>query len=212
MRRDVLLEPFFTASISGDRTEARRIVNELLDSNSSGEQILTDLFWPTVQHVEKLYRADQLSQLAHNYATRLIRSLAEQMQLRLEQKDRKGKRVLMASGDQQAEELSALISADLLEAAGYEVYFCGGGIANDELIAQVGSLRPDIVVVFGAVPQTVPQTRVLIDRLHDIGICPQIQIVVGGGVFNRADELAEEIGDVATWFAATEHHPRCCRD
>ena len=194
MRRDVLLEPFFTASISGDRTEARRIVNELLDSNSSGEQILTDLFWPTVQHVEKLYRADQLSQLAHNYATRLIRSLAEQMQLRLEQKDRKGKRVLMASGDQQAEELSALISADLLEAAGYEVYFCGGGIANDELIAQVGSLRPDIVVVFGAVPQTVPQTRVLIDRLHDIGICPQIQIVVGGGVFNRADELAEEIG------------------
>ena len=41
---------------------------------------------------------------------------------------------------------------------------------------------------------TVPFTRVLIDRLHDIGVCPKLQIVAGGGVFNRADGLAEEIG------------------
>ena len=194
MRRDVLLERFFTATISGDRVQARHLVDQLIESDCSPERILIGLFWTTIQHVEKLYRADQLSQLGHNYATRLIRTLAEQMQLRLEQKERIGRKVLMACGNQQAEELSALISADLLEANGFDVYFCGGGIANDELVAQIGDLQPHILVVFGAVPETVPQTRLLIDRLHDIGICPILQIVVGGGVFNRAEGLAEEIG------------------
>lgn len=87
-----------------------------------------------------------------------------------------------------------MMCADLIEAAGYEVFFVGGGIANDELVAQLGELNPQIVVIFGAVPATVPQTRQLIDRLQEIGACPEIQIVVGGGVFNRADGLAEEIG------------------
>ncbi len=194
MQRDVLLERFFTATISGNRTQARHLVDQLIESDCAPERILTGLFWPTIQHVEKLYRADQLSQLGHNYATRLIRTLAEQMQLRLDQKERNGRKVLMSCGNQQAEELSALISADLLEANGFNVYFCGGGIANDELVAQIGELQPHVLVVFGAVPETVPQTRILIDRLHDIGICPNLQIVVGGGVFNRADGLAEEIG------------------
>ena len=85
-------------------------------------------------------------------------------------------------------------ACDLLEAAGYEVYFTGGGVANDEIVNQVGEMDTDILVVFGAVPGTVPQTRLLIDHLHAIGVCPKVQVVVGGGVFNRADGLAEEIG------------------
>jgi hypothetical protein len=36
--------------------------------------------------------------------------------------------------------------------------------------------------------------RHLIDTLHDVGVCPRLQIMVSGGVFNRAEGLAEEIG------------------
>jgi methanogenic corrinoid protein MtbC1 len=86
------------------------------------------------------------------------------------------------------------MACDLLEADGYEVRFAGGGIANDEVVAELGELDADVLVVFGAVPTTVPFTRQLIDRLHEIGCCPKLQIVVGGGVFNRAEGLAEEIG------------------
>jgi len=97
-------------------------------------------------------------------------------------------------GEEESEELAAQMAVDLLEAGGYEVYFAGGGVANDEVVEQLAALEADKLVVFGARPQTVPQTRTLIDRLHDIGACPKLQIVVGGGVFNRADGLAEEIG------------------
>lgn len=193
-RRDVLHERFFTALISGQRSAARQVIDELIDGDHQAEQIITRLFWPTLEHIQKLYREDQLTNLAHHYATRLLRSLVDQMQLRLDQSKPCGKKVLLICGSEESEELAGQMACDLLEASGYEVYFTGGGIANDEIVNQVGEMDADILVVFGAVPATVPPTRLLIDRLHSIGVCPKVQIVVGGGVFNRAEGLAEEIG------------------
>lgn len=193
-RRNVLMERFFTALISGNRVDARQIVDEALSADVPAERIVSHLFWPTLEQVQNLHRNDQLSELAYNYATRLLRQLVDQMQMRLEQKERKHQRVLLVSGNEQTEELAAQMAADLLEADGYTVWYAGGGIANDELVEQLGEIRAHKLVVFGAVPQTVPYTRLLIDRLHELGVCPELQIIVGGGVFNRADGLAEEIG------------------
>lgn len=194
MHSEVLIERFFTALISGNRVASREIVDEVLQADCPAETVLDKLFWPTLEHIQKVYRADQLSELSHHYATRLIHALANQMQLRLKRADRRGKTVLLVSGPESGEEVGAHLTADLLEADGYDVYFAGGGVANDEVVNQLGELSADILVVFGAAPSTVPLTRQLIDRLHSIGACPKLQVVVGGGVFNRADGLAEEIG------------------
>lgn len=194
MHRDVVLERFFTALISGNRPAARQIVDELIEADCSAQTILSRVFWPTLEQIQNLYRNDQLSNLAHNYATRLMRMLADQMQLRLIPTQQRNRKILVACGPDEPEELGAQIACDLLEADGYEVFFAGGGVANDEIIAQLGHLNADVLVIFGAMPETVPFTRLLIDRLHEIGSCPRLQVVVGGGVFNRADGLAEEIG------------------
>lgn len=194
MQREVLIERFFNTLISGNRPAARQVVDELLQSDCPAEKVLTRLFWPTLNHIQDLYRHDQLIDVAFHYATRLLRVLVDQMQLRLEQSDRCGRLVMVASGDDASEEIAAQIVCDLLEAAGYEVIFAGGGVANDELVNQTNNLDVDCLVVFGAVPATVPATRKLIDRLHTIGANDKMQLIVGGGVFNRAPGLAEEIG------------------
>jgi methanogenic corrinoid protein MtbC1 len=189
-----LLERFFNALISGERDTAREMVNEALDADYAGATIMTHLMWPTLQQLQTMHRNDQLGQLPYHYATRLLRHLQAQLELRLPNPDQRGSRVLLINGDEQAEELAGQMACDLLEAAGYEVFYAGGGIANDEIVAQLAEIQADKLVVFGAVPQTVPDTRLLIDRLHTIGACPDLQIIVGGGVFNRAEGLAQEIG------------------
>ena len=114
MRRDALIERFFTALISGDRVTARQLIDDTLAADCPADKILTHLFWPTLERIQELHRNDQMSALAHNYATRLLRQATEQMQLRLEQRDRRGSKVLVTCGDEQAEELGAMITADLL--------------------------------------------------------------------------------------------------
>ena len=194
MQREVLLERFFNALISGARPAARAVVDELLEADCSGEKILTRLFWPTLNHIQNLFRNDQLSDVAYHYATRLLRVLVDQTQPRLEQSEPRGRLVMVVTGDETSEEIAGQIVTDMLEANGYEVIFAGGGIANDELVSQTNSLEVDCLVIFGAVSATVPETRQLIDRLQTIGANEKMQVIVGGGVFNRAPGLSEEIG------------------
>lgn len=194
MQRDLLQEKFFTALISGNRPEARQIIDQVLEADCAADKILARLVWPTLEHIQKMHKADQLSTLAQHYATRLLRMLVEQLQMRLPQAERCGKKIMIVTGAEDSEELAGHMAADLLESAGYDVFFVGGGVANDEIVAHLGELNADVLLVFGAIAATVPQTRLLIDHLHEIGVCPRLQIVVGGGVFNRADGLAEEIG------------------
>lgn len=193
-RRDVLLERFFTALISGDRAAARGVVHEALDADCSAQQITMGLFWPTLQHVQNLRRADQLAALGYAFAIRTLRQQIDQNQMRLDQKPNRDERVLLVCGDEMGEELAAQIACDLLEADGYEMYFAGGGIAVDEVAARVAEVRADRLVIFGATAAIVPGTRALIDRLQEIGANEGLQVILGGGVFNRADGLAEEIG------------------
>lgn len=193
-KRNVLIERLFTTLISGDRPASHRCIDEAIDADVSAEDILSELIWPTLEHVQTLHRNDQLSQLAYQYATRQIRQLVDHLQLRLERSEANGLRCLVVTGEEQSEEIAGQMAADFLEAAGYTVFYCGGGIANDEIIEELGKLKIDKLVIFGAVNTTVPATRLLIDHLQDIGCAPQLQVVVAGGIFNRADGLAEEIG------------------
>ncbi len=194
MSKQALVERFFEVLISGDRAGARAIVEECIDADAPADQIIEQLFWPTLSHIEQLFRNDQLSVLSHNCATRLLRMLTDQMQMRLPVGESNGKSVLFLCGLTEPNELAGQMGADLLEAAGFGVTFAGGGVANDEIVSTLSQAEPDALVLFSSVPQDLPNIRVLIDQLHDMGVCPKLQIVVGGGVFNRAEGLAEEIG------------------
>lgn len=194
MNAELVTERLFHSLISGDRSAARTVVEETVDGGVSWEELATAIFWPSLEMVSKLYRADQLTTLAHNYATRMLRSLIDQAQAGYEQQSRNGRKILLFSGPSEVDELAGQVTADLAEAGGYEVLFGGGGIANDEILGEVGEHRPDILLLFASAPTDLPNIRHLIDHIREVGSCPQMQIVVGGGVFNRAEGLAEEIG------------------
>ena len=109
------------------------------------------------------------------------------------------RRILIFSGSASLEELQGLIAADILEVAGWDVRFGGGGIAADEVLEECGRQRPDVLLIFGANQQDAPNVRSIIDTVNTVGAHPNMKIVVGGGVFSRTQELTgvslgEQIG------------------
>ena len=194
LNEEILIEHLFATLISGNRHEARTLAREILREGVSPEELTHDVYWPVLEMITKLYRADQLTCLAHHYATRMLRCLVDQAQTGYTQQSRRNTKVLMFCGPGETDELAAQVVADLAEADGYEIYFGGGGIANDEILGEVGEQRPDILLMFSSAPSDAPNIRQLIDKIRGVDACPDLQIVVGGGVFNRAEGLAEEIG------------------
>jgi methanogenic corrinoid protein MtbC1 len=197
MNQEVVIERFFESLIAGDRPAARAIVHAQAGEGIDPQTLITDLFWPTYEMIERLYRADQVSKLSYQFATRLLRALVDQIAAALPITGHgpgAGRKILAVCGPQENSELGAQMAVDLLESAGFEVQFTGGGIANDEIMGQIHEEQPNIFLAFCSEPADLPGIRALIDRLHEIGACPNLQIAVGGGVFNRAEGLAEEIG------------------
>lgn len=194
MNNDVLMERFFETLIAGDRTAARQVITEGVRSGLGPAELIADLYWPTYQHIDKLYRQDMLTKLAHHMSTRLLRVLVDRTAAMLPQDNNTGRTVLAFCGESESDELGAQMAIDLLDGSGFQVRFAGGGVANDEILAHVNEEKPDVLLMFASAPADLPNMRQLIDTLREIGACPDIQIAVGAGVFARAEGLAEEIG------------------
>ena len=189
-----LVERFIEPLFAGDRSGARAIVAEAFEEGLSAEEILMQVVWPTMEKIQGLYRADRINTGVHHMASRLLRMLSDQLSLRLSRAERNGRTMLVVCSPGEPEELGAQITTDIAEAHGWTVHFAGGGVPNDEIVGWIGQLQPQVLMVYGTVPTGAPMVRQLIDLLHDVGIAPKLQIMCSGGVFNRAEGLAEEIG------------------
>jgi methanogenic corrinoid protein MtbC1 len=191
---DRVIEQLFSHLVSGERRAARNLVDTVYEAGIAPETVAKDEFWPVLEMVTSLYRKDQITQLSHQYATRILRMLVDQGQARYTQRDERNQRVCMFCGPSESEELAGQLVADLLEADGYEITFAGGGVANDEIREELSQRDPNVLLLFASSAKDAPFIRELIDGIRENGAYGQMQIVVGGGIFNRAPGLAEEIG------------------
>jgi MerR family transcriptional regulator, light-induced transcriptional regulator len=200
--------------LAGDRVTCRKLIDATLEEGRhDAYDLLTKLVWPTMELLQTLYREDRINVSMLNMATRLNRSLTDQLTGKLEHKPANGKSVLIFCGNAEPEELGGQICADLFEADGYKVRFAGGGVPDDEVLKMIGDHRPDLLVMFGTLPSGVPAVRRLVDYLREVNSCPDMQVMCCGGIYKRAEGLAEEIGadlyapDAAAAVEVANEHP-----
>ena len=203
------LEPLLT----GDRDACRGVIDQALSRGVGEYDLLTKLIWPTMELVQTLYREDRITQSTLNLATRLNRTLTDQLASKLPRAASNGRKVLIFCGDAEPEELGGQLCADLFESDGWTVRFCGGGVPNDEVLKLIGDQRPDLLVMYGTLPSAVPSVRKLIDYLREVNSCPDMQVMCCGGIYKRAEGLSEEIGadlfapDAASAVAVANEQP-----
>ncbi len=189
-----IADTYLQALLAGDRALARQVIEDCANCGVEAPEILNKLVWPVMEQIQLLYKDDQISKAGLNFATRINRMIADQQAAKLEYVARNGKRVMIFCGDDEPEELGGQICADQFDAAGYEVRFAGGGVPNDEVLMLVGEFRPQLLIMFATRPSGVPSVRKLIDYLREVNSNPDMQIMCCGGIYKRAEGLAEEIG------------------
>jgi methanogenic corrinoid protein MtbC1 len=189
-----LLTRYLQPLLAGRRAECFSVIHQALDDGREAERVLRDVVWPAMAQLERLYRSDRIDTVTDNMACRINRTVADQLQRRLPQRAPNGRRIVITCADEPREELGAQMMADLFQADGWDVYFVGGQTPEDELLALVGRLRPDGLLIFGTSPQSVPATRELVRMIREIRVAPHMNVLVSGGVFNRADGLWREVG------------------
>jgi len=196
-----LFDQYMDPLLRGRRNVCRGLVQSALESGVQPEALYSDLIWPAMERVDQLYREDRINRAAEHMAVRINRTVADHIQSRLNRKAETGRRIVITCAHDEPEEFSAQMVADLFEADGWEVYFLGGGVPRDEVNELVGQLQPHMLLIFGSKPSDAPAVRDLIDYVREVNACPGLNIMVSGGVFNRAAGLWREVK--ADLFAET---------
>ena len=78
MRKEAIMERFFTSLISGNRPACRELVDQMIGADLPAQTIMSELFWPVLEHIQNMYRNDQLAAIGFNFATRMLRSMVDQ--------------------------------------------------------------------------------------------------------------------------------------
>lgn len=195
-----LFQEYIENLFRGNRSQARRLILDAQDRGMDATKLLTTVVWSAMEQIDHLYRGNQISRVVAQMATRINRQVADQLQAVLPTSPRSGKRMVLVSGIGEVSELGTQITADIFEAHGWSVWFLGSSLPNDEILQFVGQIEPDVLCFYGATPSEAPIVRKLLDTIRQIGVCPDMQVLLSGGVFNRAEGLAEEIH--ADLFAA----------
>jgi methanogenic corrinoid protein MtbC1 len=191
------LEPL----LRGDRKACQAVIEETLQSGVPANSVYVDMIWPIMLEVEKLLRADKITVTEEHLATRINRTIVDQLQNKLPRRPSRIKKIVVCCAPNELQELGAQMIVDIFESNGWEVRFMGGGLTNDDILAFVNEYAPDMLLIYGTTPKQAPDVRRLIDTIKTVNAWPHLRIMVSGGLFNRAEGLWEEIG--ADLFAAT---------
>jgi methanogenic corrinoid protein MtbC1 len=188
-----LFKQYLEHLFHGKRCESRELILAAADRGVPSSKLLENVIWPAMEQVDKLYRQNLIPRITEHIAIRINRMVANLLLTTIAREPKTGKRLVVLCGSGDIEELGAQIVSDLFEAKGWSVWFLGSGVPNDEVVQFLGRIRPDVLCVYGMHPAGVPAVRHLIEMVREIGIFQDLQVLVAGGIFNRAEGLAEEI-------------------
>jgi len=189
----ILLARYLEPLLRGDRKSCRLVVEEALQHGIPANSVYVNMVWPVMVEIEKLLREEKISPIQEHLATRVNRTIIDQLQNKLPRRPERNKKIVVCCAQDELQELGAQMLTDLFESDGWEVRFLGGGLTNDDILSFINDYAPDILLVYGTIPRQAPDVRRLIDTIKSVNAWPDMRIMVSGGLFNRAEGLWQEM-------------------
>lgn len=194
MAKKYVLERYLSRLLNGDRAGCREIIEDTLKSGVPANSVYMDVIWPIMVEIDNLYDKDVINSAQEAFATRINRTIVDQLQNKLPRKTEKCKKIVVCSTSNEQGELGAQMITDLFESDGWEARFLGNSVNNDDVHSFINDYRPDILLLYGITAKESPRIRSLIDKIKSVNAIPDLKIMLSGGVFERAEGLWEEIG------------------
>ena len=201
MIKEEMLARYLEPLLRGDRKGCRAVIEEAMQSGIPANSVYVHIIWPVMVEIESLLQQDKITVVEEHLATRVNRTIVDQLQNKLPRRPGKSKKVVVCCAPDELQELGAQMMTDLFESDGWDVRFLGGGLTNDDILSFINEYGGDILLIYGTAPKQAPSVRRLIDTIKSVNAWPNMRILVSGGLFNRAEGLWQEME--ADLYAAT---------
>ena len=120
MIKEGILERYLESLLQGDRKSSRAVIEEILQTGTPTNSVYIDVIWPIMVKIEELLRADKITVVQEHLATRINRTIVDQLQNKLPRRPGKAKKIVVCCATAELQELGAQMMADMFESDGWE--------------------------------------------------------------------------------------------
>jgi methanogenic corrinoid protein MtbC1 len=206
-------EQYLDLTLAGRVEEAVGLVLTAADTGEDPADLLLEVLQPAQLELGRRWESGAISVAQEHLTTATTERLMALLHARLHPSYPRGAgrlAVAVAAGTG-AHAIGLRMVTDLLEHAGWQVVYLGGGVPVPDVVAELVRQEADLLAVSASMPEQVRAVRELVEAVRDDPRCARVRTVVGGRLFRLAPGLAAGLGADALAGDAREAVEVCNR-
>lgn len=167
------------AVLRGDAEASMEVVDELIDTQQTLEDIYLKVVTPALEGVGELWCRGDIGVGEQKLATEIVIGQMDRLRTHFAPPARSSLyRVLIACIEGEQHFIGARMAADLCGARGWNVDFLGPNVPNEALVAMVHKRHPQVVALSVTMMQGIENVRWVVSELAKSA--PEVRVVIGG--------------------------------
>ncbi|MEO0258220.1 MAG: cobalamin-dependent protein [candidate division WOR-3 bacterium] len=178
--------------LDGKREEAIRVIYGICERGVSLRDIYLKVFEPVLKEVGRLWQMRQITVVHEHYATAVTQFVMSLLYEKfLTSYERKGTRPVFVGSTTKGEKhsIGLRMVTDLLDLEGFNTYYIGSEIHEDDFIRFVEEVNPQIIGIGVTLGFNLKNLVSLLEKLRVYRSSRGIKIICGGYPFITAEDL-----------------------
>lgn len=178
------------AVLDGDEEEAVKLAEKALEDGVDLNEAMDQGFLAGIQEAGQLYEDEEyfLPDLvcSADAMKGALEVLDEAMKNNPDAETGATAKVALATVQGDVHDIGKTIVGAMMTAAGFEVYDLGTDVQNEEVIAKVKEIKPNILGLSALLTTTMEEQGSIIELLEAEGIRDEVMVIIGGAPVNQA--------------------------
>jgi len=175
------LKNYIDMLVKGDRKGCLKYINEFIESNPDYIELYEEVLKKSLYEVGEMWEYNRITVATEHLATSITESLLNHIYEDVVNLDNAGKKIILASVENEEHQVGIRMVADVFENAGWETFYLGANIPAGELITFIKSIQPDLLALSLSVYFNLFNLEKMLGMICEA--FPLLTVIVGGQAF-----------------------------
>lgn len=192
------------ALLQGDKQAARELILGSVNQGTPIQDIYLHVFQPAQREIGRLWYTRRISVAEEHYFTAVTQLMMSELYPFIFNTRKSGRRLVAACAKGELHEIGMRMVADFFEMEGWDTYYLGANMPNDDIIGMLREKKPEVLAVSATLSLCYSAVERLISEVRATPIGERIKIIVGGVALGQREDLCRKLGADACGTDAQE--------
>jgi methanogenic corrinoid protein MtbC1 len=189
-----LMLKYLEAVLAGRRRDAVQLIVEAVESGTSVANIYGKVLHPAQVEIGRMWHLNEIGVADEHAATATAEMVMSMLRMHWQSTPAKGRRVVATAVTGDLHALGVRMVAEHFEMDGWDAIYLGANTPHEDVVRSLSEHGADLLAVSANSLLRLRDLGDLVGAVRDTEETAAVKVLVGGGPFNLAPDLWEELG------------------